>query len=137
MGTTSAITKPEVRELESGLDKLRIEVRAVKVINTPEEYSKAGQLLITIRNYQKDVKNKLNPFVDIAKRAYDSARQEMNRYLNGAEELDGILARPMQDFKRREREAAEASGLACIRAAALSVRVLAVGFFEFDEVLVG
>jgi hypothetical protein len=105
---TQAITKPEVTELEKGLVQLQSEARAVVKVSTPQEYASAGSILVAIRNYQKDVKNKLNPFVDIARRAYDAARQEMQKYLNQAQELEIVLTRPMEDFKRREREAAEA-----------------------------
>jgi hypothetical protein len=105
---TQAITKPEVTELEKGLAQLQSEARAVVKVSTPQEYASAGSILVAIRNYQKDVKNKLNPFVDIARRALDAARQEMNKYLNQAQELEMVLTRPMEDFKRREREAAEA-----------------------------
>jgi hypothetical protein len=105
---TQAITKPEVTELEKGLAQLQSEARAVVKVSTPQEYASAGSILVAIRNYQKDVKNKLNPFVDIARRAYDAARQEMQKYLNQAQELEIVLTRPMEDFKRREREAAEA-----------------------------
>jgi hypothetical protein len=105
---STALAKLEVTELEKGLVQLQSEAKAVVKVTTAAEYANAGQILVAIRNYQKDVKNKLNPFVDIAKRAYDAARQEMNKYINQAEELQMILTRPMEDFKRREREAAAA-----------------------------
>jgi hypothetical protein len=105
---STQLVKPEVSELEKGLAQLQTEARAVVKVSTPQEYASAGSILVAIRNYQKDVKNKLNPFVDIARRAYDAARQEMQKYLNQAQELEIVLTRPMEDFKRREREAAEA-----------------------------
>jgi hypothetical protein len=106
--STSAVTKPEVTELEKGLVQLQSDAKAVVKVTTPAEYSAAANILVAIRNYQKDVKNKLNPFVDIAKRAYDAARQEMQKYINQAEELQMVLTRPMEDYKRQERKAAEA-----------------------------
>ncbi len=105
---TQAITKPEVKELSAGIEKLRTEVRSITTITTAEQYAQAGTRLVAIRNYMKDVKNRLNPFVDIARRALDAAKQEMQQYLNQAQELDAILTRPMEDYKRREREAAAA-----------------------------
>jgi hypothetical protein len=65
-------------------------------------------MLTKLRDYKKDVKQKLEPFVTLAYRSYQDARQEMQKYLNAAEELDAKIAGPMADFKRQERLAAEA-----------------------------
>ena len=105
---TQTIIKPEeTQPLDMALATLRNEAKGI-VVKTPDDYEKAGRLLVTINNYAKDVKNKLNPFVDFARRNLEAARQEMNKYLNGAEELRAVVSGPMADFKRQERLAAEA-----------------------------
>jgi len=101
------IAKPETQPLEIALATLRSEAKGI-VVKTPEDYEKAGRLLVTITNYKKDVTNKLNPFVEFARRGLEAARQEMQKYINGAEEIRGLVASPMADFKRNERLAAEA-----------------------------
>jgi len=101
------IAPTETQPLENALVTLRNEAKGI-VVKTPADYEKAGHLLTTISNYQKDVKNKLNPFVEFARRNLESVRQEMQKYLNGAEEIRGMVSTPMADFKRQERLAAEA-----------------------------
>jgi hypothetical protein len=101
------IAKTETQPLETGLATLREEAKGI-MVKTPDDYEKAGRLLTTITNYQKDVKNKLNPFVEFARRNLESVRQEMQKYLNGAEEIRNMVSTPMADFKRQERLAAEA-----------------------------
>ena len=103
-----SMTKPEVKALEQGLESLRGEVKSIITITTPTQYAEAGSKLVAIRNYIKDVKFKLGPFVDILKRGYDEAKMEMQKYVNQAQELETVLSRPMEDYKRREREAAQA-----------------------------
>jgi flagellar biosynthesis GTPase FlhF len=105
---STAITKPEVRKLETTIEKLRGEIKSLAVIKTAEEYTRAGTFKVAINNYEKDVHATLDPFVEIPRRAYEAARQERQKYLNMAEELKGALAGPMSDFKRQERLAAEA-----------------------------
>ena len=107
---STAIVKPEVQELESALGILQAEAKEIvgKGIITPEQYERAGQRLVAVKNYEKDVHNKLDAFVEIPRRAYEAARQERQRYLNQAEEVKALLSGPMAEFKRREREAAAA-----------------------------
>ena len=61
-----------------------------------------------VRNYMKDVHLKLDPFVESAKRNLQSAKDEINKWLQPAEAIDSALAQKVKDFERREREAAEA-----------------------------
>jgi hypothetical protein len=61
-----------------------------------------------VRNYLKDVKAKLDPFVNSAKAAYDAAKDERARWLTPAEAIDEALAVKVKTYERIEREAAEA-----------------------------
>jgi flagellar biosynthesis GTPase FlhF len=101
------IEKPETQPLEMALDVLRAQAKGI-VINSREDCEKYGRLLTAIDDYKKDVTNKLNPFVEFARRGLDAARQEMQKHLNGAEELRGVVSTPIADFNRKERLAAEA-----------------------------
>jgi hypothetical protein len=103
--STTAIVRHE--ELDNGLKELRLEVAVLKVSDAAS-YAAAGALLTRVRHYQKTVKSTLQAFVDLAKRNLDGARQQMNVYMNPAEEIDATISRAMNEYKMRERMAAEA-----------------------------
>lgn len=107
---TEAIIKPEVQQLETALGTLRTEAKSIigLGIKTADQYEKCGALLVAAKNYEKDVHSKLDAFVEIPRRAYEAARTERQKYLNQAQEVTAMVSGPMSDFKRREREAAEA-----------------------------
>src|ERR1700676_1690484 len=107
MGSTKS-TAIEVQALQAGIDALRQQAKGIETIVNAEQYARAGTLLKAIRDYKKDVKQKLDPFVTIAKRAYDQAREERDQYIRFADAVDSVVSTPMEDFKRKEREAAAA-----------------------------
>ena len=54
----------------------------------------------------KDVKAKLGPGIDSAKQHLQRLQNDMNAYLAPAKEIDEIVSRKAEDWKRAEREAA-------------------------------
>jgi hypothetical protein len=105
--STSAITKPDSQQFETLLAKLKAEAESIAVNDAATCLAaKTGQR--DVRNYMKDVHLKLDPFVEAAKRNLQTARDELNRWLDPAEEIDSTLALKVKDYERREREAAEA-----------------------------
>jgi hypothetical protein len=104
---TKEVIKPEIKELEKSLAVIRGNASAV-IVKSADDYAKAGAALVMIDNYTKDVKLKLEPFVVLARRNYEAARAEMQKYLNAAEEIRAKYSAPMTEFKRQERLAAEA-----------------------------
>lgn len=104
---TEAVSKPETTKLETAIEQFRGEIKTL-AIKTAGDYERAGQILVALKNYEKDVHTALDPFVEIPRRAYEAARQERQKWLNAAEELRGRVSAPMADFKRAERIAAEA-----------------------------
>jgi|SRR6267142_1594528 len=77
-------------------------------VKTPEDCLTAKTMQRDVRNYMKDVHLKLDPFVESAKRNLAEAKDELNKWLNPAEAVDGVLAQKVKDFERIERERAEA-----------------------------
>jgi len=107
---TTEVVKVEVQELEAALTGLRDDIKRAIAggVETDEQFSKCGILLLAVKNYEKDVHSKLDTFVEIPRRAYEAARQERQKYLNQAEEVRTLVSGPMNEFKRRKREADEA-----------------------------
>lgn len=105
MGTqTLAVdTKP----LETGLARIQREAQAI-IVKDAETCLAAKTMQRDVRAYIKDVNAKLSPFVDAAKANLAKAKDELNRWVDPAEAIDGALAQKVKDYERKEREAAEA-----------------------------
>jgi hypothetical protein len=104
MGTTS-LAIPDSKKFESTLSKLKQEAAAI-VVNSPEACLEAKTMQRSVRNYIKDAKSALDPFVNMTKRAYDDARDERARWIDPAEMIDDGLSAKVKDFERKEREKA-------------------------------
>jgi len=104
MGTTS-LAIPDSKKFESTLSKLKQEAAAI-VVNSPEACLEAKTMQRSVRNYIKDAKSALDPFVNMTKRAYDDARDERARWIDPAELIDDGLSAKVKDFERKEREKA-------------------------------
>lgn len=106
MATSTSITKPDAKQFESALATLS-KVASSIMVNDAASCLQAKTAQRDLRDYMKDVESKLRPFVDAAKRNYETARDELNRWLNPAETIDAALKAKVKDYERREREAAE------------------------------
>lgn len=97
----------DMQPIETALASLRGTSESIIVNDAPTcLLAKTAQR--DVRNYIKDVKLKLDPFVEGAKRTYQAAKDERDKWLAPAEEIDAALAQKVKEFERREREAAEA-----------------------------
>ena len=93
--------------LEKELSVLRFALESIEVKDAPSCLeAKTGQK--SVRDYMKRVHFACDPFVLLAKRNLDAAKDEMNRHLAPAELIDSSLAAKVKDYERREREKAEA-----------------------------
>jgi len=100
------IVKPEDK-FALTLASLQAQSQSIAV-KTPEDCLAAKTMQRDVRNYMKDVHLKLDPFVESAKRNLAEAKDELNKWLNPAEAVDGVLAQKVKDYERIERERAEA-----------------------------
>jgi DNA repair exonuclease SbcCD ATPase subunit len=96
-----------VKEVQQGLTSLQQRAEAI-VVRDADSCREAKIMQRDVRDYMKDVHRKLDPFVDSAKKNLQVARDELNRWIEPAEAIDGAVAQKVKDFERREREAAEA-----------------------------
>lgn len=102
----SAITI-DLQPIETGLATLKRTSEVIVVTDAPTCLAaKVAQR--DVRNYMKDVKLKLDPFVESAKRGYQEAKEERDKYLVPAQAIDEALAQKVKDYERIEREKAEA-----------------------------
>jgi hypothetical protein len=102
-GNTVAIVKAN---LDQGLSLYRSQAQAI-VVSDQQGYITACQLALDVRAYMKDVKAKLGPGIDSAKQHLQRLQNDMNAYLAPAKEIDDIVSRKAETWKRAEREAAQ------------------------------
>ena len=111
------IPSTEMKGLELALGELRNEAAVLPelkakadalTVTTPNQYAEAGALLTQVRSVKKAGAFKINPFLEIAKRVSDFLRNERTEHENKCLAIDETISYKMSDFKRREREAAEA-----------------------------
>ena len=114
---TQLIPSTEMKGLEMALGELRNEAAVLPelkakadalTVTTPNQYAEAGALLTQVRSVKKAGAFKINPFLEIAKRVSDFLRNERTEHENKCLAIDDAISYKMSDFKRREREAAEA-----------------------------
>ena len=104
---TNAIVKVDEQQLQAGLVSLR-EVATTLVVQDKDTCLQAKTAQRDVRAYMKDVHAKLDPFVEAAKMNLSKARDEVNRWINPAEQIDATLAQKVKDYETQERLAAEA-----------------------------
>ena len=96
-----------VEGLQAGLTELRQKSESI-VVSDSGSCLAAKTAQRDVRAYMKDVHLKLDPFVESAKRNYQAARDELNKWIEPAETIDGALARKVKDYETQERMRAEA-----------------------------
>ncbi len=94
------------KKFETALGKFKKDA-ALIVVDSPESCLTAKTMQRDVRNYIKDAKSALDPFVNMAKRTYDDARDERSKWIDPAELIDTGLAAKVKDFERKERERTE------------------------------
>lgn len=102
-----SIVKVNTQEIEGALASLRAASASI-IIKDAESCLAAKTAQRDVRNYMKDVKLKLDPFVESAKRSFQEAKDERDKWLAPAMAIDDALAQKVKDYERREREKAEA-----------------------------
>ena len=96
-----------VEGLQAWLTELRQKAESI-VVSDSGSCLAAKTAQRDVRAYMKDVHLKLDPFVESAKRNYQAARDELNKWIEPAETIDGALARKVEDYETQERMRAEA-----------------------------
>jgi hypothetical protein len=91
--------------LDQGLSLFRAQAQAI-VVKDQQGYVTACQLALDVRAYIKDVKSKLGPGIDSAKLHLQRLQNDMKAYTAPAEEINELVSRKAEDWKRAEREAA-------------------------------
>jgi hypothetical protein len=105
--STIAVIQQEEQQFQTAIDKFKREAEAI-VVATPQDCLAAKTLQRDVRDYMKRVHGAMDPFVDEAKSTWQKARDRINKWLLPAETVDETLKKKVQDYERREREAAEA-----------------------------
>src|ERR1019366_4002997 len=90
-------------QLEKELVALKFGLEGI-VVNDSQSclIAKTGQR--QVRDYMKRVHVACDPFVLLAKKNLDGAKDEMNKHLGPAELIDTALAQKVKEFERIERE---------------------------------
>ena len=96
-----------VEGLQAWLTELRQKAESI-VVSDSGSCLAAKTAQRDVRAYMKDVHLKLDPFVESAQRNYQAARDELNKWIEPAETIDGALARKVKDYETQERMRAEA-----------------------------
>jgi type IV secretory pathway VirB10-like protein len=103
----TSIVKVDTKAIQATLSALADRATAI-VVRTADEYSEAGKFLTDIRSFKKQVGFVCDPFIEAAKQNLETARNEKNKYIRPADELDEIVSRKAEAWRKAEREAAEA-----------------------------
>ena len=102
---STALARIDSSKFESALSRFKAEAQLITV-DSPEKCLQAKTMQRDVRNYIKDAKAALDPFVNMTKRAYDDARDERSRWVDPAQLIDDALAGKVKDFERKERDKA-------------------------------
>jgi hypothetical protein len=102
-----SIALAELAKEAAALPKLKQEVDAQLVTNA-QEYAEMGTLLTSVRSIGKVGAFKINPFLEVAARVTNFLRGERSKHEDAAAVIANTASTKMADYKRREREAAEA-----------------------------
>lgn len=103
MATT--IARPDTKNLEKEQIVLREQYNGI-VVKNAETCLAAKTLMRDIRLAMKMRHAVLDPFVALAKDAYDKAKEERAKFIDPLQTMDDSLGIQVKDFERREREAA-------------------------------
>ena len=101
---TTAITSTTA--LQSTIDTMKREAGAL-VVKDANDYAAVAQFLIRIRAVKKQIGYLLDPGIQSATAHLNELREGKARYVRQIDELDATASRPAEDWKRREREAAQ------------------------------
>lgn len=102
---TTAITSTTA--LQSTIDTMKREAGAL-VVRDANDYAAVAQFLIRIRAVKKQIGYLLDPGIQSATAHLNELREGRARYTRQIDELDATASKPAEDWKRREREAAQA-----------------------------
>jgi len=104
---STALYKPAIDEnkMRTALEKLKHEANTI-VVDSAEACLRAKTGQRDIRAYLKDAHAALDPFVNLAKRNYDEARDERGRWILPGEAIDEVFAGKVKNYERQEREKA-------------------------------
>lgn len=102
-----SIALAELAQEAAALPELKRKVEAQPVTNA-QEYAEMGTLLTTVRSNGKMGALKVNPFLEVAARVTNFLRGERTKHEDAAAAIANTASTKMADYKRREREAAEA-----------------------------
>jgi hypothetical protein len=103
----TSVSRPDTKKLEQTQIVLRGQYDAITVKDA-ETCLKAKTLMRDIRLEMKMRHAVLDPFVAIAKKNYDDAKDERAKYIDPLQTMDDSLGLQVKDFERRERERAAA-----------------------------
>jgi len=106
---TQIIPTSEQQRIEATLVPLKQRVAAIVEhgVTTASEYADAGDVLREIKGQEKTAQGILKPYVDIAKRAWEDAKAQMDRQVNPFSQLKEMVSRPMEAYAAEERRKAE------------------------------
>ena len=102
---STALARIDSTKFESALSRFKAEAQLI-TLDSPEKCLQAKTMQRDVRNYIKDAKAALDPFVNMAKRTYDDARDERSRWVDPAQMIDDALAAKVKEFERKERDKA-------------------------------
>jgi len=106
---TQIIPTSEQQRIEATLVPLKQRVAAIVEhgVTTASEYADAGDVLREIKGQEKTAQGILKPYVDIAKRAWEDAKAQMDRQVNPFSQLKEMVSRPMEAYAAEERRKAQ------------------------------
>ena len=102
-----SIALAELAREAAALPELKLKVDAQLVTNAGE-YAEMGTLLTGVRSIGKVGAFKINPFLEVAARVTNFLRGERTKHEDVAAAIANTASTKMADYKRQEREAAEA-----------------------------
>lgn len=103
---STAITKPDVKQFETRLAKLKAEAAAI-VVKDAASCLVAKTAQRDLRNEMKAIHLVLDPFVNSAKMHLQEAKDELNKHIEPREAIDDALTAKVKTYEREEREKAQ------------------------------
>jgi septal ring factor EnvC (AmiA/AmiB activator) len=107
MSSQVALVRPDTKGLEVGIEALRKRANEI-VVKDSETYAENAKFLVEIRNFKKRVGFVTDPYIAFAKEALDKAKDEKNKYIQPADEIEEIVSAKGEAWVKSEREAAAA-----------------------------
>jgi hypothetical protein len=96
-----------VSALQNNIDLSKLEASAI-VVHNQESYARVAQFLVRTRSLKKQIGFLLDPGIQSAQEHLNKLREDKARFVRQIDEVDAIASRPAAEWKRKEREAAEA-----------------------------